>query len=195
MRLKQIIVRERRFQEIITGLLVLSLLLLCACTGRQDQNVLRNSRNLASEDQPRMETSTEKAESVPPEKESGELTPEEIISHLEVAPTRGDYPSDERYANFRPVEMGNLAPNTLYRCSAPLVGALPGEDRAGFVDDFLREAGVQSVMNMAYTEEELAALLSGEEYSDSYYKMLYDEGKIYTVKMPYSHTLPHLLIP
>ncbi|MBR5985776.1 MAG: tyrosine-protein phosphatase, partial [Clostridia bacterium] len=56
--------------------------------------------------------------------------------------------------------------------------------RAGYADRFIETAGVNAVMNMANTEEELAALLTAEDFASPYYKALIEGGKVIALGMP-----------
>ena len=133
------------------------------------------------------ETATLMESMLESEPEETALSPEERIKNLVVLSDRSDYPTDESYANFRPVVMGDMVSGVLYRTSAPLVGALSGESRASYVDSCLRNAGIRAVMNMAYTPEEMQNLFAGEDYAGAYYRELYESGSVWTDAMPYSY--------
>lgn len=59
---------------------------------------------------------------------------------------RSDYDSDETFANFRGVSVGNIAPGVLYRSASPLE-AVTG--RNAVADALLGQAGVKTIVNMA----------------------------------------------
>ena len=88
------------------------------------------------------------------------------ILGLERTCVRGDYSSDEVYANFRPIVLGNIAPGVLYRTSSPINPAL---NRNTYADDLLRRAGVRTVVNLADSR----AVMEGHAgYAGSYYATL-----------------------
>lgn len=79
---------------------------------------------------------------------------------------REDYASDEVYANFRPIVMGGIAEGVLYRTSSPVN---PELSRNAYADNFLKQAGVKTVVNLADSRETMEGY---EGYADSYYATL-----------------------
>lgn len=75
---------------------------------------------------------------------------------------REDYSSDEVFANFRPVTLGDIAEGKLYRGSSPVN---PELDRNTYVDALLKANGVKTVIDLADSEEEYEAY---EGVKDSY---------------------------
>jgi len=66
---------------------------------------------------------------------------------------REDYESDEVFANFRAVTMGDIAAGKLYRGSSPVN---PELGRNTYVDAFLKANNVKTVIDLADSEEEYA---------------------------------------
>ena len=64
---------------------------------------------------------------------------------------RADYASDEVFANFRAVTIGDIADGKLYRGSSPVN---PELGRNTYVDAFLKANGVKTVIDLADSEEE-----------------------------------------
>ncbi|MBR5010003.1 MAG: tyrosine-protein phosphatase, partial [Clostridia bacterium] len=89
--------------------------------------------------------------------------------------------SDEEFANFREVTLGGIAAGRFYRAASAIDNK---HNRAGYADRFIETAGVNAVMNMANTEEELAALLTAEDFASPYYKALAEGGKVIALGMP-----------
>ena len=79
---------------------------------------------------------------------------------------RDDYASDEVFANFRPVVMGDIAEGVLYRSSSPVN---PELGRNTYADALAEAAGIKTVLNLADNEETMKAY---EGYADSYYATL-----------------------
>ncbi|MBQ8136673.1 MAG: tyrosine-protein phosphatase [Clostridia bacterium] len=105
----------------------------------------------------------------------GALTLQEI-SNLVYTNERADYASDAVFANFRPVAEGKL-----YRSASPVDNQF---QRAAYADALIQEAGVQTVMNMANTEEEISVCFAGEGFNSPYYKGLYDAGNVIVLGLP-----------
>ena len=103
-------------------------------------------------------------------KEKGGALLLQEISNLVYSNDRADSPSDAAFANFRAVVEGRL-----YRSASPVDNR---NNRARYADALIREAGVRTVMNLANTEEEIAACLAAEDFASPYYKELYDDGKV-----------------
>lgn len=79
---------------------------------------------------------------------------------------RDDYSSDEVFANFRAIEMGNIGEGVLYRTSSPVN---PELGRNTYADSLIKAAGVKTVINLADNEE---AMKGYEGYSETYYSTL-----------------------
>ena len=79
---------------------------------------------------------------------------------------RADYASDEVFANFRPIVMGDIAEGVLYRSSSPVN---PELGRNTYADDLAEAAGIQTVLNLADSQETMEAY---EGYAESYYATL-----------------------
>ena len=79
---------------------------------------------------------------------------------------REDYASDEVFANFRNVTVGDLAEGVLYRSSSPVN---PELGRNTYADALIEKAGVKTVINLADSQEEMEAY---EGYGESYYATL-----------------------
>ena len=79
---------------------------------------------------------------------------------------RDDYASDEVFANFREIAIGDIAEGVLYRSSSPVN---PELGRNTYADALAKAAGVKTVVNLADSEETMKAY---EGYDDSYYATL-----------------------
>ena len=79
---------------------------------------------------------------------------------------REDYASDEVFANFRAVTLGDIAEGRLYRTSSPVN---PELGRNTYADAFLKEAGVKTVVNLADSKETMEGY---EGYAESCYATL-----------------------
>ena len=98
-----------------------------------------------------------------------------IIHQLERTNERGDYDSDEIFANFRNIAAGDLGENALFRSSSPVNGEL---GRAAYADDFCEASGIQAVMNLADAGEDVEGCFEEEGFDSPYYQSLYEDGKV-----------------
>ena len=98
-------------------------------------------------------------------KEPGGYYDQWVMHQLVRSENREDYPglTDAEFANFRAVEMGDIAPGRLYRSSSPVN---PEINRSAYADEAAKTAGVKTFINLADNEE---TLLGYEGFHDSYY--------------------------
>ena len=93
---------------------------------------------------------------------------------------RSDYASDEVFANFRPVVLGDIAEGVLYRTSSPVN---PEIGRAAYADDLIEKAGVKTVVNLADNDEAIQGYFAAEGFDSPYYKSLYEAGSVVALNM------------
>ncbi len=109
-------------------------------------------------------------------KERGGALETQELNELVYSDERADFASDVVFANFRPVVEGKL-----YRSASPINNKA---NRAHYADSLIRQAGVQAVMNMADTPEDIAAYIAAEDFASPYYRDLVEAGKVCALKMP-----------
>jgi len=107
--------------------------------------------------------------------EKGAYLDELEIRNLIRTDVRTDYVSDVVFANFRPIMLGDIAPNMVYRCSHPAIK----DPRAPFADALVEAVGIKTVLNLSDSDAELAA---SYPYSD-FYRSLGESGKIINLDM------------
>ncbi len=100
---------------------------------------------------------------------------------------REDYSSDEVFANFRPIVMGNIKPGVLYRTSSPIN---PELGRSKYANDLIEKVGVKTVINMADSKEELESYFNLDSFESPYYKDLYEKGQVKYLDMGVDFTSP-----
>ncbi len=99
---------------------------------------------------------------------------------LERTNERADYGSDEAFANFRAITVGGIAEGVLYRTSSPVNNEL---GRAAYADDLIEAAGVQTVINLADSDEAIQEYMAAEDYDSPYYQSLYEAGNVIALNM------------
>lgn len=108
-------------------------------------------------------------------KDKGGYADEYMIRHLEKSEERSDYSSDAVFANFREVTVGNIKPATLYRGCNPVYG----DARAPYAEALVKEAKINTVINLADSVES-----ASEHFAEApYYKSLYDKGNVVLLDM------------
>ena len=93
---------------------------------------------------------------------------------------REDYASDEIFANFREISLGDIAPGVLYRSSSPVNNV---NGRAAYADKLTAAAGIATIMNIADSEAEVLAFFETEDFDSPYYKSLFEDGQVIALKM------------
>ena len=108
-------------------------------------------------------------------REKGTYLSEIEIRHLKKLEKRDDYASDEAFANFREVTVGNIKPGILYRVSHPSLG----DDRSAYAAKLVEKHGINTILNLSDTPEEFTANLAHSEY----YRSLHEKGNVIAVGM------------
>ena len=93
---------------------------------------------------------------------------------------RGDYESDEEFANFRCVQVGDIAPDRLYRSASPCDNQ---HNRATYVNDLIEAAGVKCILDLADDDDKIKGYMEEDDFSCAYFKSLYDDGKVLPVAL------------
>ena len=82
------------------------------------------------------------------------------------------YDSEEQFANFREMKVGNLKPGLFFRGASPIDNS---RNRAETVDSLLEKNGIKYVIDLADKESSI----SGSKYQiHDYFKSLMDEDKV-----------------
>jgi len=111
---------------------------------------------------------------------AGALTEQEINA-LAYTDERADYASDEVFANFRAIQMGEIGTGRLYRSASPVNNE---HNRASYANALAEAAGIRTVMNLADSDENVATYAAEAGFQSAYYKGLYDAGHVVALNMP-----------
>ncbi len=99
----------------------------------------------------------------------------QLLNALSYTMNRSDYSSDEVYANFRPVTVGNIGEGKFYRSCSPISNIY---NRAQYADRLIASAGVKTVFNLSDSEGEIDEAIRKGDFNSPYYKSLYDAGNV-----------------
>ena len=86
-----------------------------------------------------------------------------------------DYPSPERFANFRALAGGSLLPDFVYRSATMTSSSM---NRAAVVDDLAEKYGVKAVLDFSDTQEDLQKYRGESTWSSDYFDKLEESGKV-----------------
>ena len=92
----------------------------------------------------------------------------------------GSYPSEQVFANFRSMSVTNLKENVLYRSASPCDNQ---HNRAAYVDKLMEEVGVNSILDLADTNEKIQGYISKEDFNSPYFLSLYKKGDVIPVAL------------
>lgn len=93
---------------------------------------------------------------------------------------RADYDSDAMFANFRMISNGKIADRVLYRSSSPVNNEL---GRAAYSDKLINAAGVQTVINLADSDDNITAYMKEKGFASPYYAKLYRSKHVLPLNM------------
>lgn len=102
------------------------------------------------------------------------------IRKLERTNNRADYASDEIFANFRNITAGNLAKGVLFRSSSPVNNEL---GRAAYADNLIKSSKINTVVNLADSNENIESYMKEEGFASLYYAELYKNNKVLPLNM------------
>ena len=109
----------------------------------------------------------------------GELATQTIYS-LVYSNDRADFASDEVFANFRPVVIGNILPGRLYRSCSPINNE---NNRASTANALAEKAGIMTVLNLADTDDEIRGYAAADDFDSEYYFSLFENGSVIALGM------------
>ena len=92
-----------------------------------------------------------------------------------------DYDSDEVFANFRPVIVGEIGEGKLSRSCSPVNNKYGRRAVAGRL---IKQAGIKAVMNMADTDGEIVGYADEEGFDSPYYLDLFKNGHVIALGLP-----------
>ena len=107
--------------------------------------------------------------------EKGKYLPVQNARDIHYYDEREKYESDEIFANFRSMEVGNLKPGTVYRSASPCDNQ---HHRAPYVDRLIEKAGVKCILNLADNEKKIAGYLEAQDFDSPYFRTLYEGGNV-----------------
>ena len=93
---------------------------------------------------------------------------------------RDDFESDIQFANFREFSEGNMREGVFYRSSSPCNNKYK---RAAYVDTFCEEAGIQHILDLADTVENIEGYMAKDDFNSPYFKSLYEKGQVHPLSL------------
>ena len=105
---------------------------------------------------------------------AGMLAFQELCA-LSYSNNRTDFADDATFANFREMTVGRIGDGKLYRTASPINNA---HGRAAYANNFIAAAGVNTVVNLADSIEDIEEYCEAEDFNSEYYRALYEAGNV-----------------
>ncbi len=113
-------------------------------------------------------------------REAGKFYDNQIARDIHYTDFRKDYPSDEVFANFRNIVVGDIEEGKVYRSASPCDNQ---HNRATYVNDLIREAGVNAILNLSDNEEKIEKYIAQEDFSCDYFLELYEKDNVILIAL------------
>ena len=114
-------------------------------------------------------------------REKGGARALEEIYNLSYGTERAGYTTDAEFANYRPIALGDIREGRLHRSASPVDDQY---GRAAYAYSFMESAGINTVLNLADTDEALAQRFAGDEHLAPRYRELYERGRAMALGLP-----------
>ena len=98
---------------------------------------------------------------------------------MKYSKSRNDYSSDEIFANYRNIEVGNIKSDKLYRSASPIDDA---NKRADYVSSLIARDNIEYVFDLSITQDKHAEYATKDTTSEAW-KNIYNNGHVYDVKV------------
>lgn len=93
---------------------------------------------------------------------------------------RSQFPSDEVFANFRSVTVGDIRPGVLYRAASPCDNQ---HMRATYVSDLIDQAGVKTILDLADNSDKIQDYIIADDFACDYFLTVYKAGNVIPVAL------------
>ena len=93
---------------------------------------------------------------------------------------REKYASDQIFANFRELRVGEIAENLVFRSSSPCNNSI---NRAEYASAFCEQAGIAYMIDLADNPKEAAAYFEDRSVNNPYWKTLWQDGHVLPLGM------------
>ena len=104
-------------------------------------------------------------------REKGKYKSTQELLNLQYTDNREDYKSDEVFANFRNVKVGNIKEGILYRGASPINNE---HKRAKYANDLMEKVGIKYDVDLSDDENEIKKHFANDDFESEYFKKLYD---------------------
>ncbi|MBQ4011916.1 MAG: tyrosine-protein phosphatase [Erysipelotrichales bacterium] len=118
-------------------------------------------------------------------REKGKYADIQAARDIQYSDERSKYTTDEEFANFRNMTVGNLKEGVVYRSASPCDNQ---HNRAPYTDRLIKAAGVNFILNLADNEKKIEGYIAKEGFDSPYFLELYQNGKVNPIAMSMNYT-------
>lgn len=93
---------------------------------------------------------------------------------------RSEYETDEMFANFRAVNVGNMKQDLVYRSASICDNQ---HNRATYVDNLASTKNIKTIINLADSQEKIFSYMADSSYNTPYFDNLYKEGNVHLAQL------------
>ena len=104
---------------------------------------------------------------------------------------RNKFESDEEFANFRNIKMGNIAEGIVYRSASPCDNQ---HNRAPYVDRLIEKAGVRYIVDLADNGVKLEKYIAADDFDSPYFLSLYEENNVMPLALNMNYTSEEFMV-
>ena len=173
----------KKFLKITSCIVLISILFSCGSIANK-QNASSNNPSIVLNNQQTVVLNAESSESAPLASDKlqtyDEINRKYKALKLKYSKNREDFSSDEVFANFRNVKVGNIKEGILYRGASPIDNSM---GRAKYADKLIESVGVKFDVNLTDNDDKIKRHFSKKDFSSNYFKSLYENGKTICLHM------------
>ena len=104
---------------------------------------------------------------------------------LKYTDVRSNYASDEVFANFRNVKVGDIKANILYRGASPIDNS---RKRAKYANDLIEKANVQYDVDLSDSDDKAKKHINKGDFKSNYFLKLYNNNSVCLLHMNTNYT-------
>lgn len=112
--------------------------------------------------------------------EAGKYRDIQEASDIHYYDERERYESDEEFANFRSMNVGQLKDNIIYRSASPCDNQ---HQRAPYVDRLIKEAGIRTILDLADNYNKIEKYIAEEGFASDHFSALYDDNQVIAIAL------------
>ena len=112
--------------------------------------------------------------------EKGKYLPIQEASDIHYFDERERYDSDAMFANFRSMNLGKLKRDVIYRSASPCDNQ---HNRAPYVDALIKEAGVNTILDLADNEVKIEKYIARDGFASPYFLSLFENDQVIPIAL------------